>query len=117
MNSTTAVPFFALLGLSFVPSSQTSGLGQSNLLISDIECVDVRQLKSYTPLSDKIVRLTTAKEVYLMTLSSSCFNLSYYSYMSYTPINGHLCRDKSEIRTRSGHSCTVKSFEIKKDTP
>lgn len=74
------------------------------------ECISIAGLQKYKTLSDKQVKLFFKKKSYSMTLSSGCNNLHYHGYLSYIPLNGKLCTQKNEIKTRSGHSCLVQAF-------
>lgn len=93
--------------------------GKVKSLNRPLTCLDVKSIKDYKTVSDTLVILDTLKGRVSMKLTKGCQNLHFHRYISYIPLNGQLCVNRSEVRSRSGYSCTVSRLkpvvEDKKD--
>ena len=76
-------------------------------------CVDSDIIARYVILSDSQATLyTEGGDTFLMTLNKTCPQLKFHQYFSFTPINGQLCAGESDIQSRAGFTCRVKSLEL-----
>lgn len=76
------------------------------------QCVETDAIKSHSIETDqRILFMMTDDTVQVMTLKPHCPQLHFHNYFSYTPVNGRLCANEDEIKTRAGLPCRIDSIK------